>query len=367
MEAQPKKQSKQTALYALHKAAGGKLVDFAGYQLPVQYQSILAEHNHTRTKASLFDVSHMGQAKLHARAEVLEKIFPADLVSMNKGQQRYTFLLNEAGGIIDDLMITKLDDDVWRIIVNAACKQKDYAHLEKFAKLELVKLEPADDLALLALQGPEAKNLVGSELATLPFMTNAKASIGGIDVFASRSGYTGEDGYEISLPAAQAEALAETLLKDERVKLAGLGARDTLRLEAGLCLYGQDIDDTTSPLEAGLGWTISKRRKTEGGFIGADRIKQELEQGLARKLIGLVVEEKRPVRPPSVLLDESGAETGSITSGGVAATQPAPIALGYIKAELATPGSSIIVSQRGKAIPARITKLPFKPHTYYSK
>jgi aminomethyltransferase len=364
-EAQTKIESKQTSLYALHKEAGGKLVDFAGYQLPIQYEGILAEHNHTRKQASLFDVSHMGQATLHASAETLEKVFPADLVSMQAGQMRYSFLLNEAGGILDDLMITKRSDDIWQVVVNGACKEKDYAHLEQF-----IKLERHDNLALLALQGPEAKNVLRplhEALPQLPFMNATEATIAGIQVFISRSGYTGEDGYEISLQAAEAESFAQSLLKDRRVKLAGLGARDTLRLEAGLCLYNQDIDETTSPIEAGLSWAIAKRRKEDGGFVGAQRIQQELQAGVQRKRIGLSIQEKRPVRAPSALLGEDGAVVGRITSGGVAASQSNPIAMGYINASLAKVGTQITASQRGKIIPAQIIKLPFRPHNYYSK
>ena len=355
-----------TSLYALHEAAGGRLVDFAGFLLPVQYpRGILAEHNHTRARASLFDVSHMGQALLHASAEELEKILPSDLIAMRQGQVRYSFLLNENGGIIDDLMITKRADRLWSIVVNAACKAKDYAHLEQHAKLE-----PCDDLALLALQGPYAKDVMATlnqALATLPFMTTTETEIGGIKTFVARSGYTGEDGYEISVKASSAETLASALLQDERVALAGLGARDTLRLEAGLCLYGQDIDENTTPLEARLGWAISKRRKTEGGFIGAAKIQEQLAHGTARTRIGLTIKEKRPVRQPSLLRAPDGTELGLITSGGIAATQTHPIAMGYIQTPFAKIGAEIIAEQRAKAIPAEITPLPFRKHNYYQK
>ena len=363
-QAGEKSEGKSTPLYALHKAAGGRFVNFAGFALPVQYANgILAEHQHTRSSASLFDVSHMGQATAHASAQALEKILPADLLGMKIGQVRYSFLLNEAGGIIDDLMITKREDALWHLVVNAGCKQKDYEHLAAH-----IKLEPHEQLALLALQGPCAKDVMGRlfpALSSLSFMSATK--IDGSEIFVSRSGYTGEDGYEISVPAQDAERFAKTLLADERVKLAGLGARDTLRLEAGLCLYSQDINETTTPLEAGLGWAIAKRRKVEGGFIGAERLEAQRAQGIGRKRVGLRVKENRPVRQPSLLFATDGTEIGVITSGGVAATQESPIAMGYVATPFAKAGTEVIAEQRGKKIATEITALPFRPHNYHTK
>lgn len=361
---------KKTALYDLHKAWGGKLVPFAGYALPIQYaDGILSEHQHTRTAASLFDVSHMGQATLQASAEDLEKIFPSDLIGMKLGQQRYSFLLNAQGGVIDDLMIIRRGDKVWHLIVNAACKEKDYAHLAEHLGAD-AKLVPHEELALLAFQGPQAKEIVGAKnaaLGRLPFMTATETEIAGIAVFISRSGYTGEDGYEISVAANQAADLAQVLLAEQRAKPVGLGARDTLRLEAGLCLYGNELNETTSPLEAGLGWAMGKRRKADGGFIGAAAVQKEIAAGVRKKRVGLVVEEKRPVRAPSLLLDGAhSVEIGLVTSGAVAATQAAPIAMAYIQTAFAKAGTKIIASQRGKNIPMKIVPLPFRRHNYFT-
>lgn len=357
---------KTTPLYDLHKAACGRMVSFANHYLPMHYAAgILKEHNQTRTAASLFDVSHMAQASLFGSAEELEKIFPADLINMKINQLRYNFLLNEAGGIIDDLVITRKGNSHWGIIVNATRHNKDFDYLAN-----QLKIEPHDDLALLALQGPKASEVIGAlnpALKNLEFMTATEASLVDIPVFISRSGYTGEDGYEISVAQGHSTALAQILLENENVELAGLGARDTLRLEAGLCLYGLDIDESISPLEAGLGWAIAKRRKAEGGFIGAEKIQQELSQGVLRRRIGIIIKEKRPCRAGALLLNEGGLEVGHITSGGIAASFPQPIAMGYIKTKLAKNGTAITALQRNKQITAEITKLPFRPHKYYSK
>lgn len=357
---------KITPLYDLHKAFDGRMVDFAGYDLPVYYQTgILNEHNQTRNLASLFDVSHMAQASIFGNAEALEKIFPADLVNMDIGQLRYNFLLNDAGGIVDDLMITRKSNTHWGVIVNAACRNKDFEYLANH-----FRLEPHGDLGLLALQGPKASEVIGElnpDIKNLKFMTSTEANLAGVSVFISRSGYTGEDGYEISVSQENCTILARTLLENENVKLAGLGARDSLRLEAGLCLYGTDIDETTSPLEAGLGWAIAQRRKLEGGFKGAKKIQQQLKEGITRRRIGITIKEKRPCRAGAVLLDEKGCEIGHITSGSIAASYPQPIAMGYIKKDFAKNGSAITVLQRDKQIAAEITKLPFRPHNYFLK
>ncbi len=353
-----------TPLYDLHLSLGGRLVEFAGYMLPVQYRAgILAEHRQTRQRASLFDVSHMGQAELNGTADELEKIFPADLIGMTRGQMRYTFLLNEAGGIIDDLMICRRGDAKWQIVVNGACKSKDFDYLST-----RTDVWPRDDLALLALQGPEASRIVSlfaPKLAALTFMQAMAASIAGVDCYVSRSGYTGEDGYEISLSADQARFLAAKFLEDEALAPAGLGARDTLRLEAGLCLYGQDIDETTSPIEAGLAWAIAPRRRKEGGFCGAQVILRQLSEGVVRCRAGFRIKGKRPVRPAAIISDMQGKEIGVVTSGGVAADCPEPITMGYALKEAATPDAQVMMSQRGQSFEAQVARLPFRPHRYF--
>ena len=353
-----------TPLYDLHLALGARLVEFAGYMLPVQYRAgILAEHRQTRQRAGLFDVSHMGQAELTGTAQKLEAIFPADLIGMALGQMRYTFLLNEAGGILDDLMICRRGDEQWQIVVNGACKVKDFDYLGARADLR-----PRDDLALLALQGPEASRIISafaSELAVLPFMRAMEVFLAGVSCYVSRSGYTGEDGYEISVPADHAHFLAAALLEDEALAPAGLGARDSLRLEAGLCLYGLDIDETTSPIEAGLTWAIAPRRRKEGGFSGAPIIQQQLAEGVSRCRAGFRIKDKRPVRHDAVISNMQGKEIGTITSGGVAADCPEPIAMGYALKQDVPLDAQVMMTQRGKSYPAQVARLPFRPHRYF--
>jgi aminomethyltransferase len=370
---------RRTALYAQHVALGAKMVPFAGYEMPVQYPlGILKEHLHTRAQAGLFDVSHMGQAYLvgpdHATtAAALETLVPADVLDLKPGQQRYTQLLNDAGGIVDDLMVTRPaaadDDGKLFLIVNASRKDVDYAHIA--ARLpEGVRLEPAPERALLAMQGPAAAQVLASlcpEASRLSFMTAASARIGEFDCHISRSGYTGEDGFEISLPAAGAARLWQTLLRTDALKPIGLGARDSLRLEAGLCLYGHDIDETTSPIEAGLGWSIQKRRRSTGGFPGAVRIQDELAKGPKRERVGIRPEGRAPAREGTEVLSPSGERIGVVTSGGFGPSVNAPVAMGYVAAGHAEIGRPVHLMVRSKALPAAIAPLPFVPHRYSRK
>jgi aminomethyltransferase len=366
----------RTPLHAQHVALGAKMVPFAGYEMPVQYPlGILKEHLHTRAHAGLFDVSHMGQAFLvgpdhRATAAALEALVPADVLDLKSGQQRYTQLLNDAGGIVDDLMVTRpaAAEDAGKLflIVNASRKDVDYAHIA--ARLpQGVRLEPAPDRALLAVQGPAAAQALASlcpETSRLVFMTAATARIGELDCHVSRSGYTGEDGFEISLPAAGAEWLWQTLLRADGLQPIGLGARDSLRLEAGLCLYGHDIDETTSPIEAGLGWSIQKRRRGEGGFPGAGRIQDELANAPKRKRVGIKPDGRAPAREGTEVLSSSGERIGLVTSGGFGPSVNGPIAMGYVAAGHAAVGTPLNLMVRGKALPAAIAPLPFAPHRY---
>jgi aminomethyltransferase len=367
---------RRTPLYQLHVDLGAKMVAFAGYEMPVHYRlGVLKEHLHTRAKAGLFDVSHMGQAHLvgpnhAATASALEALVPADLLNLAPGQQRYSQLLNEEGGIIDDLMLTRpaaaAEDGRLLLVVNAARKEVDYAHLE--ARLPAgVRLEPAPARALLALQGPTAVDVIEAlapAAAGLAFMTGANIAIGGIDCHLSRSGYTGEDGFEISVAAAQADALAELLLGQEGVQPIGLGARDSLRLEAGLCLWGHDIDETTSPVEAGLAWSIQKRRRGEGGFPGARRIQDELSNGAKRRRVGIRPDGRAPAREGTEILALLGEKLGAITSGGFGPSVNAPIAMGYVPQARAAAGTPVNLMVRGKALGASVAPLPFVPHRY---
>jgi len=364
-----RKDLKQTPLDALHRELGGKMVPFAGYEMPVQYSGILAEHQHTREQASLFDVSHMGQANIRGEhpAAAMEVIVPGDLRSLDAGQIRYTMLTNEQGGILDDLMVTRRGNHLF-LIVNAACKEQDFAHIE--ARLGGgCKLEVMPDRALLALQGPAAAAALArlSPAARhLQFMTSDSLRIGDIPCIVSRSGYSGEDGYEISLAADQGEALARMLLDQPEVKPAGLGARDSLRLEAGLCLYGSDIDQTTTPVEASLLWSISKRRRQEGGYPGADVIARQIESGVSRKRVGIKPDGKAPARAHTEITDKDGNVIGEITSGGFGPTVGGPVAMGYVATEFAKSGTEIDLLVRGKQLPARVVKMPFAPHRYFA-
>jgi len=366
---------KRTPLHALHVALGARMVPFAGYDMPVQYPSgILAEHQHTRSAAGLFDVSHMGQAVLsgpdhETTARALEALVPADIIGLARGQQRYTQLLNAEGGIIDDLMVTRpadpKEDGKLILVVNAACKDGDYAHIAANLPAN-VKLIP-NDRALLALQGPKAAEALSRhspDVAAMTFMSARKTRIDGIDAHVSRSGYTGEDGYEISVEPKHAVALAERLLGEPEVKPIGLGARDSLRLEAGLCLYGHDIDTTTSPVEAALVWSIQKRRREQGGFPGAARLQKELKNGTSRIRVGLLPDGRAPAREGTEIRDARGRKIGIVTSGGFGPTLGGPLAMGYVTREQSAPGSPLTLVVRGRDLPAKVVKMPFVPHRY---
>ena len=365
-----------TPLHAGQIARGARMVAFAGYHMPVQFRDgIIAEHQHTRDAAGLFDVSHMGQAFLvgadhAAAATALEALVPADILSLAPGRQRYTQLLNEEGGILDDLMVTRsadpAEDGVLMLVVNAARKEADFVHLE--ARLSgSVKLLRAGHRALLALQGPKAAQVMARHIrnvGSLAFMSACSASFDGIDCHVSRSGYTGEDGFEISVKGTRAVAIAERLLDEADVKPIGLGARDSLRLEAGLCLYGHDIDETTSPVEAALTWSIQKRRREAGGFPGATRVREELANGPARLRVGLRPEGRAPAREGAEIRAE-GAPIGRVTSGGFGPTIGGPIAMGYVERRFAAPGTAVALVVRDKELAASVVALPFVPHRYF--
>jgi aminomethyltransferase len=363
----------QTPLHALHRELGAKMVPFAGYDMPVSYpEGILAEHRHCRDSAALFDVSHMGQVRLAGddAAAALESLVPVDVIGLGAGRQRYAFFTNAAGGILDDLMITRRERD-FLVIVNAGCKDADIRHLQTHIG-HRCSVQPMPERALLALQGPKAAEAVGRlapELRSLVFMTGASCRIAGIDCFATRSGYTGEDGYEISVPAEQAVALAKALLALPEVKPAGLGARDTLRLEAGLCLYGHDIDDKTTPIEAGLTWAIQKVRRAggarHGGYPGAAAIDKQLSAGPACKRVGLLGLERLPVREGAVVVDAQGHKLGHVTSGTLAPSVGKPIAMAYLAANHALPNHEVYAEVRGKRQPMRVSPMPFAPHRYH--
>lgn len=369
----------ETPLAGLHREFGARMVPFAGYSMPVQYPlGILSEHNWTRTSAGLFDVSHMGQAYLvgpdHATtARALEALTPGDFQALSPGRIRYTLLTTPEGGIIDDLMVTRSadpsEDGTLTLVVNAGRKAIDYAHIA--ANLpDGVTLEVAESLALVALQGPKAAEVMARhcpEAAAMGFMTAARVAFDGVDCHVSRSGYTGEDGYEISVKADDVEALVRALVAEPEVELVGLGARDSLRLEAGLCLYGHDIDEATSPIEADLGFAIAKRRRAEGGFPGADRILGELVDGPARLRVGIKPEGRAPAREGTEIRDASGTEIGIITSGGFGPTAGGPIAMGYVPAEYAVIGTPLTLVVRGKDLAASVVALPFVPHNYFRK
>ena len=369
---------RRTALYDQHVAGGAKMVPFAGYEMPVQYKlGVLKEHLWTREKAGLFDVSHMGIAHLRANdgqhetvAAALETLVPADITKLARGRQRYTQLTNDAGGIIDDLMVARAAEPEAEghltLIVNAGRKEVDYAHIASRLP-DGVTLTPDEDLVLLALQGPAAIDVLAEHDATvreMRFMDVRRVSVAGVEVQATRSGYTGEDGFELPVPRDRAVAVWERLVADARVEPIGLGARDSLRLEAGLCLYGHDIDEETSPVEADLVWSIQKRRRQEGGFPGADRIKSELEGGLGRKRVGIAPEGRAPAREGTEVQSPDGRRIGVITSGGFGPTVGLPVAMGYVEVAHATVGTPVNLIVRGKPLPAKVAALPFAPHRY---
>jgi aminomethyltransferase len=364
---------KKTPLDALHRELGAKMVPFAGYEMPIQYpMGILKEHNHCRQSAALFDVSHMGQLRFEGdkAAESLESLVPVDIVGLKPGRQRYGFFTNDRGGLLDDLMITNAGDHLF-VVVNAACKAQDIAHLSANIAPD-VRMVELEDRALLALQGPTAAQVLARlspEVATQPFMSAVPRELLGADCFVSRSGYSGEDGYEISVPLEAAEALARWLLEAEEVAPVGLGARDSLRLEAGLCLYGHDLDETTTPVEAALEWALSKARRPggarPGGYPGAEVIFEQLEKGAARRRVGLRPEGRAPVREGAELKGEDGQEVGRVTSGGFGPTVSGPVAMGYVTSEHSSLGQRLYADVRGKALPMEVVALPFVPQNYY--
>jgi aminomethyltransferase len=369
----------KTPLFALHESLGARMVPFAGYSMPVQYPAgLMAEHNHTRSAAGLFDVSHMGQLRLVGAdaAAALESLIPVDVIDLPAGKQRYGLLLNEEGGILDDLMFFNRDvangGDLF-IIVNGACKVADIAHIqEKIGKR--CQVIPMPEMALLALQGPQAVKAL-SRLAPgvekLVFMTGGRFTVAGCDCFLTRSGYTGEDGFEISVHESQADTLARALLAQPEVKPIGLGARNSLRLEAGLCLYGNDIDTTTTPVEGALNWAIQKVRRNggarAGGFPGAQKILAQLDNpaSLTRKRVGLIALERVPVRDHTELQSLDGAVIGEVTSGLLGPTINQPVAMGYVKPEFAALGTRVNAIVRGKPVAMEVSAMPFVPARYY--
>jgi aminomethyltransferase len=368
-----------TPLDAWHRSNGARMVSFAGYAMPVQYDligdlatrckgGVMAEHLHTRAHAGLFDVSHMGQAMLTGPGvtQALETLVPGDITGLRPGRQRYTLLTNEAGGIIDDLMVARLAEDRLFLVVNASRKDVDFTHLS--SKLpEMVTLTPLEDRALLALQGPDAAVVMTRlvpDAAALPFMGIVATSIDGNDCLVSRSGYTGEDGFEISVPAIHAEAVANSLVQQPEVVPIGLGARDSLRLEAGLCLYGNDLDELTTPIEAGLTWVIGKRRKIDWNFPGGLVMRDQLDNGPNRRRVGIRADGRAPARAQATIVAEDGTEAGVITSGGFGPSVNGPVAMGYVRKDLAAVGTRLALIVRGKPLPATVVPLPFVPHRY---
>ena len=367
----------RTPLHDLHVRRGARLVPFAGYDMPLQYAGgILAEHAHTREHAGLFDVSHMGQAFLvgpdHATtARALEALVPADILDLAHGRLRYTQLLTPEGGVIDDLMVTRSpdpdEDGVLMLIVNASRKEIDYAHIAAHMPAGISFIR-ADHRGLVALQGPKAVDVLARHvpgIAALPFMTAKTVRFSGIECQISRSGYTGEDGFEISVNAKRILAIAERLLDSPDVKPVGLGARDSLRLEAGLCLYGHELDETTSPIEAALSWSIQKRRRQEGGFPGAGRIQSELADGPSRIRVGLLPQGRTPAREGAEIRASDGAAVGRVTSGGFGPSVGGPIAMGYVNRRFAEPGTPVVLVVRDKEIVGKVVALPFVPHRYH--
>ena len=360
----------QLPLDAWHRSRGARMVPFAGYEMPVQYEGIIAEHGWTRENAGLFDVSHMGQLLIHGRgADVaLEKLLPADLQILGDMKLKYSLLLDDSGGILDDLMATRRGEDFY-VVVNGATKHGDIHQLQtRLARAVVV--DHMKEQALLALQGPRAAEVlerIVPGVSELGFMQGHAFAWGEETLWISRSGYTGEDGFEISVPGTVVEKLAEALVANDLVKPIGLGARDSLRLEAGLPLYGHDLDEETTPVMAGLNFAINKRRRAEGGFAGAMRILAELENGPVQKRVGFDVEGRQPVREGALVLDGEGNEVGRITSGGFSPSLQRPIAMGYVAAPLAEAGTALKLEQRGKLFDATVAAMPFVPHRYHRK
>jgi aminomethyltransferase len=363
----------RTPLYDLHIELGARMVPFAGYEMPVQYPSgIIKEHQHTRNQAGLFDVSHMGQVRLSGpdAAAALETLVPVDIVDLPVGNQRYALFTNEQGGILDDLMVANSGDSLF-VVVNAACKQQDIAHMRAHLSGRC-QVDELADRALLALQGPAAAAVMARlapETAKMVFMEHGQTTLVGAPCLISRSGYTGEDGFEISVPADKALELARWLLAQPEVAPIGLGARDSLRLEAGLCLYGHDIDTTTTPVEASLLWALSKPRRRDGarpgGYPGAPVIFEQIDKGVARKRVGLMPKGKMPVRDGAELVDDGGQAVGRVTSGGYGPTLGGPVAMGYVETAFSKTGTALSALVRGKSVPVEVAKTPFVPSRYY--
>ncbi|OKO84964.1 glycine cleavage system aminomethyltransferase GcvT [Bradyrhizobium sp. AS23.2] len=370
---------RRTPLYDLHVSLGGKMVPFAGYDMPVQYPAgVLKEHLHTRSKAGLFDVSHMGQLRLRPKsgkvedaARALERLVPQDIVAIAPGRQRYAQFTNADGGILDDLMVANFGDHLF-LVVNAACKAEDEAHLRAHLSDDCI-IDSLADRALIALQGPKAEAALAklcAEAPSMKFMDAGPHKVAGLDCFVSRSGYTGEDGFEISVPAADAERLAKTLLENPDVLPIGLGARDSLRLEAGLCLYGHDIDTTTTAVEAALEWSVQKSRRTggarTGGFPGAEKLLAHFDQGAARRRVGLRTEGRAPVREGALLFadETSGEPVGKVTSGGFGPSLNAPVAMGYVPTALSALDTKLFAEVRGQRLPLTVAAMPFVKNTY---
>lgn len=365
----------KTPLHTLHLELGARMVPFAGYDMPVQYPlGVMKEHQHTREQAGLFDVSHMGQIRLTGAnaARALETLVPVDILDLPVGMQRYAMFTNESGGILDDLMVANLGNDELFLVVNAACKDQDLAHLRQHIG-EQCQIEALfEERALLALQGPAAVKVLARlapEVNSMTFMQFASLKLLGVDCYVSRSGYTGEDGFEISVPAANAQALARALLAEPQVEAIGLGARDSLRLEAGLCLYGHDMNAQTTPIEAGLLWAISKARRADGpragGFPGAEAIFAQQRDGVSRKRVGFLPQERTPVREGAEIVNRAGDSIGTVCSGGFGPTLGGPLAMGYVDSAYLALDTVVWAIVRGKQVPMVVSKMPFVPQRYY--
>jgi aminomethyltransferase len=364
-----------TPLHALHRELGARMVPFAGYDMPVQYPAgVLKEHLHTRAHAGLFDVSHMGQIRLTGAnaAKALETLVPVDIIDLPVGMQRYAMFTNESGGILDDLMVANIGNDELILVVNAACKDQDLAHLQQHLAGQCDIQPLFEERALLALQGPEAVTVLARlapEVAKMTFMQFAKVTLLGADCYVSRSGYTGEDGFEISVPADQADALARRLLAEPEVAPIGLGARDSLRLEAGLCLYGHDMNTETTPIQASLLWAISKVRRADGaragGFPGAEQIFAQQQAGVSSKRVGLLPQERTPVREGAEIVDANDKTIGTVSSGGFGPSLGGPLVMAYLDSAYTALDSEVWAIVRGKKVPMRVSKMPFVAQRYY--
>ena len=365
----------KTPLHALHIELGARMVPFAGYDMPVQYPlGVMKEHLHSRAAAGLFDVSHMGQIVLRGAnaAKALESLVPVDIIDLPVGMQRYAMFTDDNGGILDDLMVANLGNDTLFLVVNAACKEQDLAHLQKHIGNQCTIENLFEERALLALQGPQAVDVLARlapQVREMTFMQFAPVRLLGVDCYVSRSGYTGEDGFEISVPAEHTETLARSLLAEPEVEAIGLGARDSLRLEAGLCLYGHDMSTATTPIEASLLWAMSKPRRADGvragGFPGAARIFEQQQAGVASKRVGLLPQERVPVREGAEIVDADGKVIGNVCSGGFGPSLAAPVAMGYVQSSHCAEGTQLWAMVRGKRVAMKVAKTPFVPQRYY--